>query len=309
MNIIQVIALAILQGVTELFPISSLGHTVLLPGFLGWGNILHSATFLPLVVTLHIGTSAALLTFFWRDWVNLLLGGWRVLKAGRLTPDVDPGGYGRTLSLIVVGTIPAGLIGLLFQKQLEANFSEPLIASAFLVANGAVLLTAESFWRRQRVQKAQLAMANPIGVNVPIDMRQSNGFRTIQDLSFTQAFIIGFAQSFALIPGISRSGSTMVAGMANGLDHEESARFSFLLATPIIAAAGLLEIPKLLHDKHALLTAGIGGIIAGIAAYLSVKFLMKYFESNTLKPFAYYCVVLGFIGFTYFTLQSFQILP
>ncbi len=304
MNLLNVIVLAILQGVTELFPISSLGHTVIIPGLLGWGDLLSGSNFLPLVVMLHIGTSVALLSFFWRDWLKLLGGGLRVLKAARITPDVDPGGHGRILALVIVGSIPAGLIGVAFQKQLENNFKDPIIAAAFLVVNGAVLLTAERYARNQRKNAARLANVRGKISGAPA------GGKAITELSFMQAAVIGFAQSFALIPGISRSGATMAAGMANGLDHEESARFSFLMAAPIILAAGIAEIPKLLHNQtmHALELAAIGGVISGIAAYLSVKFLMKYFETNRLDPFAYYCAIVGLLAFGYFFYQALPLL-
>ena len=302
MNLIHVLILAILQGVTELFPVSSLGHTVIIPGFLGWNETLSSPVFLPLLVMLHLGTSIALLTFFWRDWILLLRGGLRTVMAGRFTPDVDPDGYGRQLALVVIGTIPAGLIGLLFQKTLEKGFSIPILAAAFLVANGAVLLAGEMLWRRQREREKLIVAQAPMFGSVG---------RSINEMSFVQAAIIGFAQSFALIPGFSRSGLTMVTGMANGLSHEAAARFSFLLATPIILAAGVLEIPKLLAQQYRseLPIAAAGGVVAGVAAYLSVRFLMKYFESNRLDPFAYYCVIAGTLAFLYFLLQYLHIIP
>lgn len=302
MDPIKVFALALFQGVTELFPVSSLGHTVIIPGLLKWNETLESPTFLPLLVTLHLGTSVALLTFFWRDWVALLRGGVRTVKARRFSPDVDPDGAGRQLALVVVGTIPAGLVGLLFQHVLEKGFSEPILASAFLVANGAVLLAGEQLWRRQRVRQKLVAEQAPQFGEIG---------RSLQDMTFLQAVIIGGAQVFALIPGFSRSGLTMVAGMANGLSHEAAARFSFLLATPIILAAGVLEVPKLLHAEYRseLPIALAGGVVAGVAAYLSVRFLMRYFETNRLDPFAYYCIIVGVLTFSYFALQSFGIIP
>jgi undecaprenyl-diphosphatase len=302
MDPIKVFALAILQGVTELFPVSSLGHTVIIPGLLKWNDTLQSETFLPLLVMLHLGTSIALLTFFWRDWLKLLRGGLRTVIAGRFSPDVDPDGYGRQLALVVVGTIPAGIVGLLFQKILEKGFSEPILAAAFLVANGAVLLLGEQLWRRQRMnQKLIEEQAPQFGMTD----------RSLNDMTFKQAVIIGGAQILALIPGFSRSGVTMVAGMANGLSHEAAARFSFLLATPIILAAGVLEVPKLLTAQYRqeLPIAAAGGVVAGVAAYLSVRFLMRYFETNRLDPFAYYCVIAGTLAFAYFALQSFGIIP
>jgi undecaprenyl-diphosphatase len=292
LRLVQILALALLQGVAELFPISSLGHTVIIPGLLGWGNLIKSETFLPLVVTLHLGTAVALLTFFWRDWATLLTAFVRTSMAGRL--DAHP--QGRTIWLVLVGTIPAGLIGVIFQKPIENLFFRttlPVIPAAFLALNGAVLFVGERL--RQR--------SEPSGFD---RQKQEQAFKKIDDLGFTQAFAIGLAQAVALIPGISRSGITMVAGMGARLRHEEAAHFAFLLATPIIAGAGLLEVPNLLtpHNIGMLPYALIGGVVAGVAAYLSVKFLMKYFEVGRLTPFAYYCLVAGTLSFLYLAPQA-----
>ncbi|HET8907759.1 MAG TPA: undecaprenyl-diphosphate phosphatase [Ktedonobacterales bacterium] len=323
MDPVRVILLALLQGIAELFPVSSLGHTVIIPGLLGWGDLLRSDTFLPLVVTLHLGTALALLTFFWRDWVNLLRGGVKVLIAGRFSRDVDPQGYGRQLALVVVGTLPAGLIGVLLQKKLESLFGAPVLAAAFLCMNGAVLLAAERLTRRQRYASGQAFAqdAKRAGVTLGATALQGGGRdmpygqdshadRSLDEMSFVQAALIGAAQALALLPGISRSGVTMVAGLSIGLSHESAARFSFLLATPIILAAGLLEIPKLFSSgTQTLVLAGAGGVIAGVAAYLSVRFLMRYFETKSLDPFAYYCVVAGLLAFLYFAGKTFHLIP
>lgn len=352
MDLIHVLVLALLQGVTELFPVSSLGHTVLIPGLLGWKETLNSPTFLPLVVTLHLGTAIALLTFFWRDWVELLRGGAKVLVAGRFSRDVDPQGYGRQLALVVLGTVPAGLIGVMLQEQLQKLFSTPLAAAAFLTVNGLVLLVVERLWAGQRRASAATAahggmtmgataatrgagvaaLHGPSGspefaayTSAPVaesagapsgtgvsgaDVEPGGAGKTLDDVTFPQALVIGFAQSFALLPGISRSGATMAAGLGNGLSHESAARFSFLLATPIILAAGLLEVPKLFHAGGTTVEyALLGGVVAGLAAYLSVRFLMKYFVTNTLKPFAWYCIVAGVLAFAYFALQAQHLLP
>lgn len=317
MDPIHVLILALLQGVAELFPISSLGHTVIIPGLLGWNETLQSPTFLPLVVALHLGTAVALLTFFWRDWVELIGAGAKVVLAGKFTPDVDPKGYGRQLVLVVVGTVPAGLIGVFLQKPLESLFSQPILASAFLVANGAVLLTAERLWQSrqkqaQRRPAVRLVSYSYEDTTIPRSAAIPPGEigKSINEMSFGQAMLIGLGQSFALLPGISRSGSTMVAGMLSGLSHEASARFSFLLATPIIFGAGVLELPKLVSAGHkALLLAGIGGVVAGVAAYLSVRFLMRYFETNKLDPFAWYCIGAGLLSFGYFFLVALKIIP
>lgn len=296
MDRLHVLLLALLQGGTELFPVSSLGHTVIIPGALGWRETLRSPTFLPLLVALHLGTALALLTFFWRDWRDLLVGGARVLVAGRFTPDVDPRGHGRELALVVIGTIPAGLLGLLFQKPLGRIFGSPVLAATFLVVNGLILLAGERVWQRLR---GEGALAAPPGLP-PGEVGKALG-----ELRFGQAALIGLAQAGALLPGLSRSGLTIVAGMASGLSHEASARFSFLLATPLILAAGVLEVPQLIAaggETFALALAG--GLLAGLTAYLSVRFLMTYLETRRLDPFGYYCLVVGTSAVLFFLVRG-----
>jgi undecaprenyl-diphosphatase len=285
LRLIQIFALAVLQGVAELFPISSLGHTVIIPGLLGWGNLIKSDTFLPLVVTLHLGTAVALFIFFWRDWRALITAFVRTSVAGRL--DAHP--QGRTIWLVLVGTIPAGFLGVIFKDQIQTLFFSspvPLLPAAFLALNGAVLFVGERL--RQR--------SEPQGVD---RQKQEQAFKRIDDLTFVQAFYVGVVQAAALIPGISRSGISMVAGMSARLSHEEAARFSFLLATPIIAGAALVEVPVLFEAKNTgmLPYALIGGVVAAVAAFLSVKFLMRYFEVGRLTPFAYYCLAAGTLAF------------
>jgi undecaprenyl-diphosphatase len=297
MTPLKVVVLALLQGFTELFPVSSLGHTVIIPGLLGWGDLLNSDTFLPLVVMLHLGTAIALLTFFWRDWVNLIRGGLRVAIAGKLTPEVDPQGYGRQMLLVVVGTIPAGIVGVLFQKQLQNNFSIPLLASALLVANGAVLLTVDRLSGSQRYKAA---------LEAPGNLPSGEIGRRVGQITVAQAVLVGCAQIFALFPGFSRSGLTMAAGLAVGLSYEASARFAFLLATPLIFGAGAVEIPQLFSaGSHAVLLALGGGVLSGIVAYLSVRFLMRYFETRRLDIFAFYCVLAGLAAFAYFLVTQY----
>ncbi len=292
-ELIRVIVLGLLQGVAELFPISSLGHTIIIPGLLGWGNLLTDKNFLPIVVTLHLGTAIALLAFYWRDWVALIQAFFKTLAARRL--DAHP--QGRTIWLIIVGTIPVGLLGLLLEHKLQEWFFTqpwPVLPAAFLCLNGAVLYAGERLRERQE----------PAGLD---RVKQERMFARIEDLTFKQAFFIGLAQATALLPGISRSGITMVAGMRARLSHEESLRFAFLLATPVIGAAALLEVRKLIptHSNpvasSTLVAAVIGGIVAAIAAFISVKFLTKYFEVGRLTPFAYYCVVVGLVSFLIFT--------
>ena len=284
----QVILLGLLQGVAELFPVSSLGHTVIIPGLLGWGNLVKSESFLPIVVTLHLGTAVALVCFYWRDWLALV----QAFIATVTTRRLDAHPQGRTLWLVVVGTIPVGLAGLLLEKPIQKVFFStpwPVLPAAFLCLNGAVLLAAERLRERDE----------PRGLE---RHKQEYTFARVDDLSFTQALVIGAVQALALIPGISRAGVTMVAGMRARLSHEEALRFAFLLATPVIGLAGLKEVPKLLHAGNAtMLSALIGGIVAAVAAYLSVRFLTRYFEVGRLTPFAYYCLGAGLLAFLFFT--------
>jgi len=266
-DIFQAIVLAAIQGVTELFPVSSLGHAVVLPHLFGWNVDQEAPTFLPFLVMLHVGTALALVIYFWRDW-------WLLLSS--LLP--GEGDFARdesrhVLLLLVLGTIPAGLVGLIFRNRLANLFSDFRIAAVFLILNGVLLALGEVL--RRRAGSAQLATLRP-----------------------WQAVAIGTSQVVALLPGFSRSGATMVGGLLVGLEHQSAARFSFLLATPIILAAGALEVPKLLQpDARASLgPAVLGGVVAGVLAYLSTMLLMRYFkqqEVNALIPFSVYCALLG----------------
>ncbi|HET7639865.1 MAG TPA: undecaprenyl-diphosphate phosphatase [Ktedonobacteraceae bacterium] len=284
LNIWQTIFLALLQGVTELFPISSLGHTVIIPGLLNWGDLVRNDRFLPLIVALHLGTAIALVIYFWRDWFQVLRSIGKSIKDG----EVKKGTEEWVSFLIIIGCIPAGLLGVFLEKPLKLLFASPLIASTFLVVNGSVLFLGERM--RQRAEAKELNAAN-------LDpKRREAQFRPLSSLTWKEAIVVGFAQSLALIPGISRSGTTMVAGLGVRLNHEDAARFSFLLGTPIIGAAALLEVPQLIgQTTSVLLLVGMGMVLAGVAAYLSTKFLMKYFETGRLTPFAYYCWGAGLI--------------
>lgn len=264
------LALAALQGVTELFPISSLGHSILVPALLHWPIDRNAAWFLPFIVVLHLGTATALLLYFWRDWARLI-GGWLRARGAATDPDA------RLLWLLVVGTIPAGLLGLLLAHRIKALFGGFGFAAIALMVNG-LLLVGGDFLKHRR------------------------GLRPLPDLGWRRALLIGTAQALALVPGFSRSGATLVAGLGLGLDYAEAARFSFLLATPIIAAAGVLEVPKLLHAgvPHELLgTIAAAGVLAGGFAWLSTWFLMRWFgqhELRALRPFGIYCLAFGAIA-------------
>jgi undecaprenyl-diphosphatase len=271
MSALHAIVLAVLQGITELFPISSLGHTVILPSLLGWPIDQHSPEFLPFVVVLHVGTAAALLIYFWREWLAIATG---ILRRGPGAADAW-----RALGLIVVATVPAVVIGFLFEKLVRGLFASPLVAALFLIANGFLLLIGD--WLRTRAET------------------RSRAEPKTSALGWRGALAIGFWQCLAFVPGISRSGAAMVGGLVSGLQHAEAAHFSFLIATPIIAGAAVLEVPKLLAlPGHGISGLAIGaGVVAGITAYLSIAFLMRYFRrhdfDDALVPFAIYCWAAG----------------
>jgi undecaprenyl-diphosphatase len=264
MTTFQAIVMAILQGITELFPISSLGHAVIVPALLHWGAIETSADWLPFLAVMHLGTAIALLGYFWRDWLGFAAS---VLRFG------DPAGAeNRRLFLrVIVATIPAVVIGFLFEKMLRQGFAAPKLAALFLIINGGMLFVAER--ARGKVR------------------------RRLAEITWLDAAIIGIWQCLALIPGMSRSGATMAGGYMRGLDHEDAARFSFLTATPIILGAVALEAPKLIHHGgHFGAAALIAGVVAGVTALLSVIALMRWFKRHEVEgfmPFAIYCGVAG----------------
>lgn len=278
MNHVQAIVIALLQGTTELFPVSSLGHAVVLPALLGWNIDQRGPAFLPFLVMLHVGTAAALLLYFWRDWLALLLG---VLGVG------DPARAGdsrRLLMLIVVATLPAVVVGFVLEHAVRGLFGSPLVAAAFLAVNGLLLLFGERLRARAAAPRAMASM------------------------TMTDALTIGLWQCTALVPGISRSGATIVGGLLRGIDHEDAARFSFLIATPIILGATALEVPKLLHGAMpagTLRIATTAAVVAGLTALLSTAALMRYFRRHddwALNPFAYYCLVAGLGSLAYLAL-------
>lgn len=265
---------ALMQGATELFPVSSLGHAVVVPALLHWNINQDAPSFLPFVVMLHAGTAIALLAYFWRTWWEMLLG-----LLGRGTPDEVLAQRALLLRLIVA-TIPAVVIGVIVKKTVAHLFATPEIAAIFLILNAGLLLLGERLRRRRKTHVGG-----------------------IEQLRMIDAFIIGLFQCLAFLPGISRSGATMVGGLTRGIDHEGSARFSFLMATPVIAGASVLEIPHLLHHRaavHGVLgMAVLAAIVAAIVAFLSTAFLMRYFRGHdnwSLGPFAAYCAALGILS-------------
>jgi undecaprenyl-diphosphatase len=280
----QAIVLGFLQGVTELFPISSLGHTVLFPTLFGWNSLVDAQSksesfWLAFVVTLHLGSALGLLAYYWRDWVQIVKAFFRTLGKRRVEEPNE-----RLAWLIIVASIPAGLFGLIFEHPLRTLTAKPEIAAIFLVVNGAILLAAERF--RKRAEVRELAIR---------EGAKPDGARELSTLEFREALVVGVAQSTALVAGISRDGVTMGTGLARGLDHSDSARFAFLLATPIILAAAIFKMPDLLGH----LGDGVRGqavvacAVAAVTAVFTVRFLVGYFKTRTLTPFAAYCVVFG----------------
>jgi undecaprenyl-diphosphatase len=280
----QAIVLGVLQGVTELFPISSLGHTVLFPTLFGWNELVKAQSqsesfWLAFVVMLHVGSALGLLYFYWSDWVQIVGGFFRTLATRRVQTSTE-----RLAWLIVIASIPAGIIGLVFEHQLRTLTAKPEVAAIFLMVNGCVLFGAE--WFRRRAAVRELAIR---------EGAKADGGRALDTLEYREAFVIGAAQSTALVAGISRDGAAMGAGLARGMDHSDSARYAFLLATPIILAAGLFKLPDLLGH----LGNGVRGqslvacVSSAVTAVFTVRFLVGYFKTKTLIPFAVYCLVFG----------------
>jgi undecaprenyl-diphosphatase len=288
----QAVVIGLLQGVTELFPISSLGHSVLVPAWLGWhslvqGEAADESFYLAFLVGLHVATAVALLVYFRQEWIRIIGGFFRSVKKRRIE-DADE----RLAWLLIVATIPAGITGILLEHTLRRVFAKPLAAAIFLTANGLILLAGERFRRRADVRA--LAHASAAGGKARTGVEEG---RQLDTLDFKEAGVVGVAQTFALLAGISRSGITMVAGLARGLNHEDAARFSFLLATPIILAAGVYKAPDLLGHLSAGIRGQIlvGSVVAAAAAYVSVHFLVRYITSRNLTPFAIYCLAAGAI--------------
>jgi undecaprenyl-diphosphatase len=275
MTFLQAIFFAVVQGVSELFPVSSLGHAVILPAVLRWHVDQASPQFLPFLVVLHVGTATALLIYFWREWWGLLLA---LVGRGEDIPKRR-----HLIALLVIGTLPAVVLGFVLEHPLRRLFGSPVAAAFFLIINGFVLFGGEHL-RRRAVR--------------------GRDRRELGDATWRDALIVGLWQTLAFLPGISRSGATIVGGLLAGLRHEDAARFSFLLATPVIAGAAVLEIPKLRHLPIAAGGAAVSGgtlwfagLVAGVTAYASTAFLMRYFRSHeenpALDPFAYYCWAAG----------------
>ncbi|MFI2283588.1 undecaprenyl-diphosphate phosphatase [Nocardia beijingensis] len=307
----QATVIGAVQGVTELFPISSLGHSVLVAAWLGgdWerltgqGETDSGTPYLAFVVALHVATALALLGYYWRDWCVIVTGFFTTLRTGRL--DTVPQ---RLAWLIVIATIPVGVLGFLLEHPLHALFGTPFYAGIFLALNGVVLIIGEGLRRRNAPSLAEYGRrfarqeARTGAVTAaPETRRQSD--RPLAALGTADAIGIGFAQAGALLTGFSRAGLTMVGGLWRGLAHEHAAKFAFLLATPAILGAGVLELPELVGPE----TEGIrgpvlfGAIVSGVSSWLAVRFLERYFQTRTLLPFATYCIAAGTLSVVHFS--------
>jgi len=274
---LQAIILGLVQGVAEPFPVSSLGHGVILPRLAGWNIHQNDQFFLTFLVATHLATAIVLLLFFRKDWARIIRGLGRSLRDREIGTDTDA----RLGWLLIVGTVPAGILGLLFEHPLRRLFASAPSAAAFLILNGVLLFLFERRRRRAPTPDDHLGDA---------DAR-------IAGLSWRQAIGVGSAQAVALIPGISRSGITMGGGLLFGLSNEDAARYGFLLATPIIGAAAALKLPELFGPEGNGVRgpALVGALCAAITTFFAVKFLLKFFETNRLTPFAIYCAAAGVV--------------
>jgi undecaprenyl-diphosphatase len=294
----QAIVLGILQGVTELFPISSLGHTVIYPSLFGWHALVVSQSqpeshWLGFVVMLHVGSALGLLAYFWRDWLHIVRAWARSVVRRKIETPTE-----KVAWLIIVSTMPAGIIGIALEHELRVLLAKPLAAAIFLTVNGFVLFAGEGFRRRAAARVVQSEEPSA-------EADEIEAANAMAKLSYGDALVVGLAQSTALIAGISRDGVCMTAGLARGLSQETAARFAFLLATPVILAAGVFKLPDFLGATGAgvRVPALLGLVFAALAAIVSVHWLVRWFKTRNLTPFAIYCVVFGLSMTIYFSVS------
>jgi undecaprenyl-diphosphatase len=301
LSYVEAVVVGAFQGVTELFPVSSLGHAVLVPALVGgqWAQDLNVSTpgspYLAFIVGLHVATAAALLVFFWRDWLRIVAGFASSARYRRIETPAE-----RLAWLIVVATIPVGLAGVALEHLFRTTLGRPIPAAGFLVLNGIALYAGEVLRRRvsPAADRDQAAEAEQLHTGEAIDDR-------LAQLPMGRGLLIGSSQILALLPGISRSGIAMVAGLWRGLSHEDAARFSFLLATPIILAAGVYKIPDLFGPAGAGIHGQVlvGSVASFVCAYLAVRYLTRYFQTRTLTPFAIYCAAAGAASLVWLTVR------
>jgi undecaprenyl-diphosphatase len=281
---LQAFVIALIQGVTELFPVSSLGHTVIFPNLFGWHNIVawqaeSESPWLAFIVMLHVGSAIGLLIYFWKDWIQIIGAFFATVRKRRIETPME-----RLAWLIIVASIPVGILGVALEHTARVATAKPEIASIFLVINGFILLGAERLRRRAEVRE----LARREGM-------KDDGGRKLDTLDYKEAGVIGLGESTALIAGISRDGVVMATGLARGLDNYDAARFGFLLATPIILAAGVYKIGDLTGPNGAGVrgAAVVAAVVAAITAVFTVHFLTRYFRRGNLNPFGVYCILFG----------------
>ncbi len=365
---LEAAVVGLIQGVSEMFPVSSLGHNVLIPAIIGgsWAHDLNVAApespYLAFIVGLHVATAIALLIYFWRDWVRIVGGFCSSVRDRK----IDTGDQ-RLAWMIILATIPVGIVGLKFEHAFRVIFAKPVIAGVFLAVNGVILIAGERFRTRASLAadaavaadgiaadriaadgngvadaeargpaarraasgdparlletsrlaagdagltpaatagQRQAAAQQPTAGQAPRRGEQAGVLkadRRLAAMRYPQAIAVGSAQILALLAGISRDGVAMVAGMRTGLSREDAARFAFLLATPVILAAGALKIPDLLGPLGNGIRGQIllGSVLSGIGAYLSVRFLLRYLRTRTLTPFGVYCLIAGLASVAY----------
>ena len=282
--------MGLLQGATELFPVSSLGHAVLIPSLLHWSFKQSDPSFVPFLTLLHLGTAGALLVIYRDEWIVIIRGFFSAAFRGQIRTEPE-----RLAMLLLVGTLPTATVGVYLEHQIKVLFATPKIAASFLVVNGGLMLGAEFLRRRSERRAAGSGTTRH---------EQEEKFGAAEHISFRAAALVGACQSLALIPGISRSGITIGGGLLAGLRHVEAARFSFLLATPVILAAGIVEVPQLFSPGVPLGEYMAGAVLAAIAAYLSARFLLRYFRSGRLDPYGLYCIVAGIVSLALLTLRA-----
>jgi len=274
--------MGLLQGATELFPVSSLGHAVLIPSLLHWSFKQSDPSFLPFLVLLHLGTATALLILYRQEWVALIRGFVVAAVRGQIQTDTE-----RLAMLLLVGTIPAAVLGVFLESRIKTLFASPYEAAGFLTVNGFLMLGFEALRRRAERRTAVAASSR---------IEQEEKFAQAERISFRAAAIVGACQALAFLPGISRSGVTIGGGLLAGLRHEEAARFSFLLATPVILGAGVVELPQLFSSGVPVGEYVVAAILSGVAAYASARFLLRYFRSGRLDPYGLYCIAAGLVS-------------
>jgi undecaprenyl-diphosphatase len=282
LTLLQALFMGLLQGATELFPVSSLGHAVLIPSLLHWSFRQSDPSFVPFLVLLHLGTASALLFIYRSEWVAIIKGFFTAAVRGRIETPPE-----RLAMLLMVGTIPAAILGVYLESRIKSLFASPYVAAGFLIFNGLLMLGFEQLRRRAERRAALDSKPRPL---------QEEGFAEAERISFRAAALVGACQALAFVPGISRSGVTIGGGLLAGLRHQEAARFSFLLATPVILGAGVIEVPQLFSSGVPVGEYIGAAFLSAGAAYASARFLLRYFRSGRLDPYGWYCVAAGLVS-------------